>query len=67
MVLGEKFVVPTAKKRQLKKELGLAAIVYIQTDCSTPLDRDSYVTELSKYIAVDSYGACLHNRDLPER
>ncbi|XP_054258476.1 alpha-(1,3)-fucosyltransferase 10 [Macrosteles quadrilineatus] len=43
----------------------LAPVVYIQTDCSTPLDRDSYVAELSKYIRVDSYGRCLHNRNLP--
>jgi hypothetical protein len=25
------------------------------------------VKELMKYVNVDSYGACLHNRDLPEK
>ena len=45
-------------------EMGLA--VYIQTDCDTPSDRDAYVKELMKYIKVDSYGKCLHNKDLPK-
>jgi hypothetical protein len=25
-----------------------------------------YVKELMKYIEIDSYGACLHNKDLPD-
>ena len=38
----------------------------MQSDCDPPSDRDSYVQELMKYITVDSYGRCLHNKDLPE-
>ncbi|KAM8938993.1 GDP-fucose protein O-fucosyltransferase 3 [Pelodytes ibericus] len=45
----------------------LAPIVYVQSDCDPPSDRDSYVRELMKFIVVDSYGECLHNRDLPEQ
>jgi len=39
--------------------------VWIQTNCKTLNQRELYVTELMKYIAVDSYGACLHNKDFP--
>ena len=42
-------------------------VMYIQSDCGTPSDRDAYVTELMKYVQVDSYGKCLHNKDLPEK
>ncbi len=44
---------------------GLGLVVYIHSDCDPPSDRDSYVEELMKYIKVDSYGKCLHNKDLP--
>ena len=50
-----------------KSKDGLAAIMYLQSDCNPPSDRDSYVQELMKYIKVDSYGSCLHNKDLPKR
>ena len=39
---------------------------YLQSDCNPPSDRDSYVRELMKYVSVDSYGKCLHNKDLPD-
>lgn len=44
----------------------LAPVVYIQSDCTTLSFRDDYVRELAMYIAVDSYGACLHNREFPD-
>lgn len=44
----------------------IAPLVYVQSDCDPPSDRDTYVKELMAHIEVDSYGACLHNRDLPE-
>lgn len=50
-----------------KKNNGLASIVYIQTGCDPPSDRDVYVEELMKYIKIDSYGKCLHNKDLPTK
>ncbi|XP_066963857.1 alpha-(1,3)-fucosyltransferase 10 [Macrobrachium rosenbergii] len=43
----------------------LAPIIYVQSDCDTPAERDNFVQELSKLIKIDSYGRCLHNRDLP--
>lgn len=52
------------EKNSLRKKL--APLVYVQSDCDPPSDRDSYVKELMAYIEVDSYGACLHNRELPE-
>lgn len=52
-------------KNKLQEEEDLAPVMFLQSDCSTPLDRDSYVEELMKHIKVDSYGMCLHNKDLP--
>ncbi|XP_038062040.1 LOW QUALITY PROTEIN: alpha-(1,3)-fucosyltransferase 10-like [Patiria miniata] len=56
-----KYLVPT----EYKSVSGLAPVVYIHSDCDPPSDRDRYVKELMKYIRVDSYGKCLHNKDLP--
>lgn len=53
------------KNRLLDSE-GIAPILYVQQDCDTPNDRDKYVSELMKYIKVDSYGACLKNKDFPK-
>ncbi|XP_045608866.2 alpha-(1,3)-fucosyltransferase 10 [Procambarus clarkii] len=61
---GSEFVV-TSVKTQLMAEEDLAPVVYVQSDCDTPSERDAYVQQLSKYIKIDSYGSCLHNRDLP--
>ncbi len=43
-----------------------ASVVYVQSACSSPSDRDTYVQELMKYINVDSLGKCLNNKELPE-
>lgn len=56
-------LVSLAQKNQLRKTL--APVVYVQSDCDPPSDRDSYVSELMNHIQVDSYGQCLHNKDLP--
>ena len=48
------------------KRSSLAPVMYLHSDCDPPSDRDSYMRELMKYIAVDSYGKCIHNKDLPE-
>ncbi|XP_060665138.1 alpha-(1,3)-fucosyltransferase B [Drosophila nasuta] len=44
----------------------LASVVFLQSDCNTMSGREDYVRELMKHMKVDSYGSCLHNRDLPE-
>lgn len=59
--------ISTAQKNEEKKSRGLASVVYVQSHCDVPSDRDSYVKELMKYIDIDSYGSCLHNKDLPEK
>ncbi|XP_049870329.1 alpha-(1,3)-fucosyltransferase 10-like [Pectinophora gossypiella] len=43
----------------------LAPVLYIQSNCFTATERDLYVEELMKYIKVDAYGHCLHNKELP--
>ena len=54
----------TPIEKKSKDDKGL--VMYLQFDCGPPSDRDSYVKELMKHVKVDSYGQCLHNRDLPE-
>jgi len=58
------FVSVEDKNRYMKEE-GLAPVVYVQSGCDAPSSRDIWVTEFMKYIKVDSYGTCLHNKDLP--
>lgn len=63
MLTSPAHLVSLEKKNKLRKTL--APVVYVQSDCDPPSDRDVYVWELMKYIQVDSYGQCLHNKDLP--
>ncbi|KAM4836647.1 GDP-fucose protein O-fucosyltransferase 3 isoform 3-T4 [Thomomys bottae] len=48
-----RYLVPLQSKNNLRKRL--APLVYVQSDCDPPSDRDSYVRELMTYIQVDSY------------
>ncbi|CAH1793923.1 unnamed protein product [Owenia fusiformis] len=57
---------PTVKKNKYQTEEGLALVNYVHTDCGTPSDRDHLIEMMQKYIKVDSYGKCVHNKDLPE-
>lgn len=57
--------VPLKTKNTEKIKRNLAPVLYVQSHSGVPSDRDSYVEELMKYIAVDSFGTCLHNKDLP--
>uniref|UniRef100_H2YFF0 Fucosyltransferase n=2 Tax=Ciona savignyi TaxID=51511 RepID=H2YFF0_CIOSA len=52
------------EKNKLRKQ-GLAPIVYLQSHCDVPSDRDRYIYHLMGNISVDSYGACLNNKDFP--
>ncbi|XP_061541457.1 alpha-(1,3)-fucosyltransferase 11 isoform X3 [Phycodurus eques] len=62
--LLEPTVVSLKEKNRLRRE-GLAPVLYMQSHCDVPSDRDRYVRELMKYIEVDSYGKCLNNKALP--
>ncbi|KAM6104872.1 LOW QUALITY PROTEIN: GDP-fucose protein O-fucosyltransferase 4 [Pterocles gutturalis] len=57
---------PLAEKEAWRRR-GYAPVLYLQSHCDVPSDRDRYVRELMKYIQVDSYGKCLHNRAPSER
>ncbi|XP_073990273.1 GDP-fucose protein O-fucosyltransferase 3-like isoform X2 [Rhodnius prolixus] len=59
----QKYLVSFEAKSNLEDKL--APVVYIQSDCVTPNNRDSYVYELMNHINVDSYGECLNNKKLP--
>ncbi|XP_040176381.1 alpha-(1,3)-fucosyltransferase 11 [Rana temporaria] len=49
------------------RDKGYAPILYMQSHCDVPSDRDRYVKELMNYIQVDSYGQCLKNHPLPNK
>lgn len=58
----------SAKEKSIQSDrLKLAPVIFVNTDCSTGSDRDGYVQLLMKFVKVDSYGLCLHNRDLPQK
>ncbi|KAF5901927.1 alpha-(1,3)-fucosyltransferase 10, partial [Clarias magur] len=63
MLTSHTFLLPLGQKNHLRDTL--APVVYVQSDCDPPSDRDVYVQDLMKHISVDSYGQCLHNKDLP--
>ncbi|UJR23117.1 hypothetical protein I4U23_026138 [Adineta vaga] len=63
-ILDQTYVIDVKKKTKLQQDFDFAPIIYIQSDCNTPSDRDLYIKELMKYIRIDSYGTCLHNKDL---
>ncbi|XP_015907692.2 alpha-(1,3)-fucosyltransferase 11 [Parasteatoda tepidariorum] len=56
--------VPLEIKNEYRKN-GTAPVLYLQSHCNVPSDRDRYVKQLMEFIDVDSYGECLHNKDLP--
>lgn len=64
--LRERKPIDLKQKNELKRVQGLAPVLYVQSHCAVPSDRDRYIKELMKHIKVDSYGQCLHNKDLPE-
>ena len=51
---------------QQKEGFRLAPVVYVQSGCNPPSDRDAYINELMKYVKVDSYGKCLNNKEMPQ-
>lgn len=60
---------PAVSLEEKKKwrDKGYAPILYMQSHCDVPSDRDRYVKELMNYIQVDSYGQCLKNHPLPNK
>lgn len=63
--LTERKPVNIATKNQYRKK-GFAPLLYVHSHCDVASDRDSYIRELMKFIDVDSYGSCVHNKDLPK-
>ncbi|XP_049884539.1 alpha-(1,3)-fucosyltransferase B-like [Pectinophora gossypiella] len=62
-IMSPQYFVNTSTKNALLSQI--APVIYIQSNCDTYTERDDYVTELMKYIKVDSYGACLNNKPMP--
>ncbi|XP_059142726.1 alpha-(1,3)-fucosyltransferase 10-like [Physella acuta] len=55
-----------SQKNSYQEEEGLAPVIYVQSDCDPPSDRDEFVKLLMNYVPVDSYGGCLNNRQIPK-
>ena len=53
------------RKNHLRRERGFASVMYVQSSCEAPSDRDTYVAKLMEFIDIDSYGQCLHNKEMP--
>ncbi|XP_055640308.1 alpha-(1,3)-fucosyltransferase 10 [Toxorhynchites rutilus septentrionalis] len=53
------------EKTAFQRKLKLSPILYIQSRCDTLTGRELYIRELGKYIGIDSYGSCLHNKTYP--
>jgi alpha-1,3-fucosyltransferase 10 len=63
ILTSNQYLMKVEDKNKLLSEI--APVLYIQSDCDTPVDRDPYVSEIMKYVQVDSYGACLNNKKFP--
>lgn len=63
---GTRFFIDVQEKNRLQINENLAPILYVQSICDTMSGRDDYVAELMKYIAIDSYGKCLNNKQMPK-
>ena len=55
----------------LKKGPHLRGVLYLSSNCNAASNRDSFVRILTSHMAgralrVDSVGACLHNREVPD-
>ncbi|CAH2106151.1 unnamed protein product [Euphydryas editha] len=64
-ISSTKYFKPISLKINLLKEI--SPILYLQSDCETATERDAYVKELMKFIEIDSYGACLNNKEMPKK
>ncbi len=65
-LLNTNHMISVEEKNSLKVSKGLAPVIYVQSNCLVPSDRDRYVKELMKYIDIDSYGHCLNNKQFPK-
>lgn len=64
-ITSNEYFISTKEKNSLLSSI--APILFLQSDCDTATERELYVEELMKHIAVDSYGTCLNNRELPHQ
>ena len=62
-----KHLLDVQEKNRFTEKLKLSPVMFTNSDCSTGSDRDGFVQLLMRHIPVDSYGLCLHNRDLPSK
>lgn len=66
-LLDHTYFMPVSRKNQIQSEEQLASVLFIQSICNTMSGRNQYIEELMKFIAIDSYGKCLNNKEIPKR
>ncbi|XP_067620745.1 voltage-gated potassium channel KCNC3 [Eurosta solidaginis] len=66
LITDPRLITSVGQKNNLRST-NLAPVIFLQTDCATMSGRTSYVEDLMKYITIDSYGACLNNREMPKK
>lgn len=66
-LLNRKYFLQVVEKNEIQKNENLSSILFIQSICDTMSGRNAYVSEMMKFIDIDSYGHCLNNKQLPER
>ena len=49
-------------KNKARREKKLAPVMYMESVCDTPSNRDTLVKNLSKFIDIDVRGTCLHGQ-----
>ncbi|CAH0561014.1 unnamed protein product [Brassicogethes aeneus] len=62
-IIDKTYFKSTKEKNNFIKTKNIASVLFIQSDCDTPIERDNFISKLMEYIKIDSYGACLHNQD----
>lgn len=60
-LLDSKFFIDVEEK----DKLDLAPVLFLTSNCNSPLDRVEIVKEFMKYMRVDSYGNCSKNKEFP--
>lgn len=63
-ILDLTYYVPVHTKNKYLDDI--APVLYIQSDCDTPLSRDYFMRKLGEFVQIDSYGKCLTNKPFPK-
>ena len=52
-------------KQALAQKISDTPVMMMISNCAPNLFRTRFLTELMNYVKIDSYGSCLHNKEIP--